>query len=551
MAKTVNRLRNSSFSRGKTVPAHWCWASAGKGARYVRVDDQAGPRLRIVAASRSTEAMVTQEVACTPNYCYRVEATVSCDLTPMLAGGGFTVRIEPRAPRRSPDLPLQTPPLTRAVGSTVVRTYFTAPPSMRKVRVCVGIVHAAGWAEVESVRFIRILLPDEVSHPLALPAPPHTFATERPDAEIVICSATAESRPVAALLRTLIGESAVRTISPEDLKPGEMRGRAVLLPDAMPPPTVRSLAGLHRLAEQNLVVISLPAFARLARGAVRLRTVEQPDDPMHTRVVHACEATQAFALHDVFPFQAQGAEPGGFRQNHFVKGKTLDALRRRNKLTVLLESMCERDSTSGHPICLHRPTAGGGLFVLDLEAAEISPSTRGDPVPAAHLLLSILGRTRIGLGQFTSPIRSDASFREWIREFGHRFEQVHVHEEFTTSGHPPTQLVTVGREDQAFGLPLRPKPLILVRSGLRSGDVDSVYGAWTWFKQLIRPEPFGCRYAPQLSSRFRFAWIPCPSSWEPLDGFARRGAPPDVATCLEIADEAELAAVIDVTSVPV
>ena len=45
----------------------------------------------------------------------------------------------------------------------------------------------------------------------------------------------------------------------------------------------------------------------------------------------------------------------------------------------------------GRPVCLHKETKSGGLFVLDIEPAEAAPSTFGEPVLAMHLLLSMLG----------------------------------------------------------------------------------------------------------------------------------------------------------------
>ncbi len=79
--------------------------------------------------------------------------------------------------------------------------------------------------------------------------------------------------------------------------------------------------------------------------------------------------------------------------------------------------------------------------------------------------------------------------------------------------------------------------------------MESVYGAFVWLKQLIRPEPYPCPYATALASRYRFAWIPSASPWEWGDGWRRSDRAP-VATTIET-DGGEVAALIDVTSRPI
>jgi hypothetical protein len=167
-----------------------------------------------------------------------------------------------------------------------------------------------------------------------------------------------------------------------------------------------------------------------------------------------------------------------------------------------------------------------------------------------HLLLSILGATQVGLGQYSVPLREESQFRDSIRETGLRCEQFVVHDADVPVEEVGDQLVTIGLEDQAYGLPLQSKPVILVRSGLTSGDVESVYGAYLWFKQLVRPAPFACPYAHTLASRFRLAWVPCVAPWAVRDGWRRTAQSPTAPMGLEFED-APIAALIDVVSCPV
>jgi hypothetical protein len=165
------------------------------------------------------------------------------------------------------------------------------------------------------------------------------------------------------------------------------------------------------------------------------------------------------------------------------------------------------------------------------------------------LLLAILGRHQAPAGQYTVPVRTEALLREAIREAANRWEHFIVHDDDVPASEVTGQLVTVGGEDQSFGLPLAPKPVILIRSGLRGGDVESVCGVLSWFRQLLRPEPNPCPYAQSLASRFRLAWVPCVSPWERRDGWRRTDQPPQTPMVVE-SDGADVAAMIDVQSCP-
>jgi hypothetical protein len=297
------------------------------------------------------------------------------------------------------------------------------------------------------------------------------------------------------------------------------------------------------------VVISLSAFHKLAGPKLRLRRIDQPDDPMHAKVTYSNFATLGLALVDVFPFAEAGRKPGGFAQNQFRKTPELTAFCKKHGYTTVLTSVCHTDAATGHPICLLKPTLGGVVVVLDLGPLEATPSTFAEPAPGWHLLLSILGRSAPGLGQFIVPVRTLTALRELIREMGARNGGFVVSDEDVPAEKIQTQLVTIGGEDQSYGLPLKPRPVILVRSGLLGGDVESVYAAMHWFKSLVRPPPHACPYADALTSRFRLAWVPCSANWEVRDGWQRSAAPPQIPTDLEL-DDAPIAALVDIVSVP-
>ena len=440
-----------------------------------------------------------------------------------------------------------TPTLQYADEPIAIRTYFKVPPDVRRVRVSVGVVDAIGTARIGQLRFIPILEPDEMSHVLAVPPPPSAYARPKNIRTVCVCSDQGGDRPLTRLLSAFFGESKVRALPRGEFRPLSVVSDALFLPDPVPPPAIRSLEQLVDLASDRIVVVSLPAFAKLTRGVASLRRVEQLDDPIHAKVTYANYATPGFALNDTFAFAWPGRTVGGFVQNQFRRTQGFRNFCRKHGFETMLVSMCERDVTSDRPICLYKATADGGLFVLDIEPVEAPASTFGEPNLAMHVLLSILGVTQVGLGQYTVPIRDEAQLRDAIRETGLRCEQFVVHDADVPVEEVDQQLVTIGGEDRSYGLPLEPKPVILVRSGLTSGDVESVYGAYAWFKHLVRPPPFACAYGETLASRFRLAWVPCAAPWVARDGWRRTAQPPAAPMELEI-DDAPIAALIDVVT---
>ncbi len=562
MSSSVNKIRNADFSRGKDGPNAWVWSATTKQARWKcglpdRPADEGG--MTILVRRHTGTAFWSQIVACNPGKSYRVEATVTCDLTaadPATAGEsiGLVLAVQPMVGERPVgERPVGerrvTPGLHRASEPIAIRTYYETPDNIRRLKLSIGVINMRGTTCIHHVRLIEILEPEEMSHILAIPAPSYALPAPRFVKCVCICSATAADRPITHRLGICFGDSNVCTLGPEELRVTDLTGNALLLPDAAPPPSIRSLTGLMKLAANRIVVISLPAMTKLTGGLLSLHRIEQDDDPIHAKVSCANHATRGFALHDVFPYAWPGHATGSFVQNQFRRTGALKAFCEKHGFVTLLLSVCDQDVTSDRPICLYKETPGGGLFVLDIEPAEAEGSTFGEPALAMHLLLSVLGQTQNSLGQFTVPVQDEAALRELIRDMDVRFEPFVVHDADVPTEELTEQLVTIGREDQSYGMPLTPKPVILVRSGLTSGDAESVYGAFLWFKQFVRMEPHACPYAQQLASQFRLAWVPLVAPWEAHDGWLRGGRPP-VETMAVTTEGADIAALIDIASCP-
>lgn len=546
MPRTVNRLRNPNLKLIGSAPRGWTVRSQGKGV-LLRPAPGGGALLTLKPGGR--RAWLEQTVRCKPGEFYRVEAVVCCYELGTSNGGGAFLGIRPALRRRSAGDQLQTPPQGSTDGPVTIRAYFQAPPGVREAVVSVGLTEACDAAEIRQVRFIHVLEPEQESHPLALPPPIHVAPPPVEVRRVCVCAERAEDRTLTKLLKLALGDSSVDGCELANLRPRTLRADAILLPDSTSPTVITSLQALESLAADRIVVISLSAFQKLAGPTLRFRRIEQPDDPMHAKVTFSNFATLGFALVDVFPFAEAGKNSGGFAQNQLRKTPELTAFCKKNGYITLLTSVCHTDAATGHPIGLLKPTPGGAVVALDLTPLEATPSTFAEPAPGWHLLLSILGRNAPGLGQFTVPVRTLTALRELIREMGARNSGFVVNDEDVPAEKIQTQLVTIGGEDQSYGLPLKPRPVILVRSGLLGGDVESVYAAMHWFKSLVRPPPHACPYADALTSRFRLAWVPCSADWEVRDGWQRSAAPPEIPTDLEL-DDAPIAALVDFMSVP-
>jgi hypothetical protein len=541
----VNHIRNPHFLLGRESPRHWEAQVKPRDCEVHRphrgIGDQESPSLVLVPRTASP-AFFWQTVRCKPDAYFRVEASVRCELVPAGPSPGFVLVLEHDTPESNEYVRLETPPVYDVPEVVAVRAYFHCPPDCSEVRIGVGVRNAVGMVEITEVRFIRILEPDELSHPHAILAP---FVPGPPPVESVcICSIDPPDRPLRALLTLALGPAQVMSLPRDGIKDC-IAAQAILLPDPQPPPALRSVKALFKLAEEKVVVISLPAFAALTKGALSIRRVEQPDDPIHAKVVFANDATRGFALHDCFAYAWPGKSPSNFVQNQFRRNQQFKDFCKSHHFEILLESSCDKDALSDRPVSLHRASLSGGLYVLDLNPLEAPASTMSEPTLAAHLLLSILRRSPSPAGQFAVPVREELQLREMIREAANRWDHFYVHDDDVPSEEITHQIVTVGREDEMFGLPIAPKPVILIRSGLRSGDSDSVYGVWAWFRQLLLHSRHPGSYAAPLSARFRLAWVPCTAPWEPRDGWSASHMEPFAPTEVEMEDS-QIAALIDV-----
>jgi len=250
------------------------------------------------------------------------------------------------------------------------------------------------------------------------------------------------------------------------------------------------------------------------------------------------------------PTLRPGKKRGSYVQHQFRRSPSFKAFCTKHGFETLLESMCDKDKTTNQPICLFHETDGGTLFVLDIDPVETTATTLGAPTLAAHLMMSLLGEPQTGLGQYCVPEETETDFRTMLCDMADRVDGFVVHNEDIPIEEVTHQMVTLGREDASFGLPLQPKPVILIRSGLHAGHIECAYSAFNWFKQLVRIPPYVCPYGTSLATRFRLAWLPLLSEWDTANGWQRDGTASDTPIEIEF-EESTIAALIDIVPTPV
>ncbi|MBI3834998.1 MAG: hypothetical protein HY287_11775 [Planctomycetes bacterium] len=536
-----NLLANSDFAAGRLSPSRWRWTRTGKGITWKRLgDDELTPGIEIVSCGHMGRAAWYQDIASKPGADYRVEADVDCDLTANAAvdaandeGCGFTLQIQPAATSK-PEFLRTTPFILKSDGDLSVRAYYQAPKKVRKLRVSVAILNAIGRVKIRDVRCIPIIEPEEESHLLAFPPPTYLI----PPSPLAVRSACIFTHPntrngLIRLLSKKLGPAAVSCESPTDELSNFLNdSNAVFFPDDVPPSSFRTLIDLQRFAEHRVVVISLRAFASLTRGAAKIRTIRQSADPIHARVDWSNHVTAGFALHDAVPFASRGNIPGSFSQTHIIGTPRFSAFCKKHHLVTLLSSICESEAASHHPVALACSYEKGAFYVIDLDVLEDQPTTFDETHLAKHIALGMLGRSWVGLGQYSVPPATQSSFADLWRDMPQRID--HFRFRFAENSKDVPSEVTIGEDDGSLGLLPATRPIIRLRTGFAPGDVESFFGAWCWFKQLLGVHTRPCPYAGPLLRRFRPIWSPACTPWD-----ARRGwNPPAIDSCGSDAREA-------------
>lgn len=511
--------------------------------------------MSVVCATSSATAAWTQRICCKGGEHYRFDVCASGECEGADDSSGFIVSIQPVKGQRHVGPPIEWPSIHRLGEGAVLRNYLCCPDDCDAVELRIGLRHAVGRVHVHEVRAFKIIEPEAASHVLAVPPPPFANIPPVRAATVAVC-ADAQTHPeLMKLLRLRFGTVWHRLVTGgtenRRLQTGAtptLEADAVLLPDAEPPATIRSFGALKRLAQERLVIISPAAFARLAGEDVSLRRVEQEDDPLHAKVVCGNYITRGFTLLDVFPFAAEDESTGSFVQYQLRSGKALRKFCERHGLVTVLEGLGNTDARSDQPICLYARYESGALIVMDMDPIEGPVSADDRTSLAGFLLLNALGCEQTSLGQFAVPAQSESAFRETIVELGTRYPALRVRSSYGPRSAVRDHVLEIGgQQATSFGLPLPPRPALVIRTGLSGWDHDCVYGALLWIKQLLRPMPFACPYAEDLITSLPIVWVPLCATWRgwnldlthaPLTGepITDPGVTPvavviDVATC--------------------
>ncbi len=544
----LNLIKNPRFTLGKRTPRLWRWCADGE-ARWGHQPSPNGRagRVMLIEAERPDQSAVwSQTIPCRRNQHYRIEADIECDCGGADEESGVVLSVQCHGDEGPMGEPLRFAPVQRASKRLTLRGYFKTAPEARRVEIRVGLVRARGWARVYDVRLMKNLELDACSHVLAVPPPVYAEEPPRPVRRVLICG-DAGSRPsLNEMLRSRFGPANVKHRPIAESHAQSVRADAILIPGDKPPSGVRTIEQLEELARNRIAVISIDAFARLCKTRLETKTVEQQDDPMHAKITCGCFITAGFALHDVFPFAGVGDVPSSFRQRQFVTNRAFHDVRKRYRFEVFLTAVTDNDQTTDKPIGLFKRTAHGAVVVCDLDALEMRHTTLGEANAAAVVLLNVLGCAPSALGQYLSPPWDERDFRQELIEFQTRYPAYTClgldHSETSVDG----AVVRLGHDDESYGLPLPQRPAVVIRTGLRRGDEDGIYGTMLWLKRLVRPSPFPGVYTRYLTRRLRVFWLPLQRPWNDAVGLYRADGPPREAR--GEFDPGALRVLIDVTT---
>ncbi len=544
----LNLINNSRLAEGVKSPKGWKWLGDDQAVTWSR-EPSAGSKDEAMTLRSSSTANVggwARRVRCKPDEYYRVECLVSCACDASGDADGLVLSMQPVVEGEPADDPVELiAPLTLE-QPTRLRAYYHSPENVRSVEVQIGLARAKGVARIHSLTMQSIIEPETESHMLSCPPPPYAYPATKKVKKVTVCSSKRDARPISAILKKRFGAASVTAISADAFEADGTKADAILFPDDLPR-GVKKLEALHKLAQTRIVVINLKAFEELSNEACMMRITKQADDSMQAKVSYANFMTRGFAIGDLFPFDWLGPDGLSFIQRQYRTSNAFKDFCKKHEYEVILASMANTDARSDCPICLFKPTPGGGVVVLDVEAAEQTPTNLHEPDLAFYFLLNILGAEQNTLGQYVAPLETEKEFRDQIVELGQRYSALVIKGERNPDKPRRDQIVELGGGDEGFGLPINTRPLIVLRTGLSGNDHDGVYGAMAWLKNLVRHEPFACPYALELLSRFRFAWIPFNSTYLGDMGWHR----PDTVEVIEPAmdlKKQEVAAVIDLTA---
>ena len=459
----------------------------------------------------------SKRMRCRSNHHYCIEAEVSVDGPAGDGNGpatGLVLSVRPRNGAAPVGERVETPAIL--AGSTTIRTIYKTPPGTAAVDLQVMHRTDCGRAVVRDVRIVPISEPDTSSHPTAIPQPPCAHPAPKQVRRIALCGSTEGNPTLVRLLKARYGGAAVRvTTAPVDAEAIVFTGTAL-------PPGLRSIPALDELARDRLVVLSPQALSAMSRGAVEVRVIRQKNDPIRATIRESNFITRGFALLDCFPFAGQeidGAKGRCFAQPQFRNPRPFKEFCRRHGFVVVLCSETNTDATSDRPICLFRPTSGGGILVMDLSTIEATPTTMSEPNLAVCLLLNALGAEQTSVGQYTVPANTHRQFWEQMLDFRDRFPQLAVDDIRPPYRPDMRPAVRLGRDTDPLGPPTADRPQILIRTGLTGNDLDGLYGTMYWLRNLVRPAPYAAPYARDLAARYRVGWIPLCADWPAGNGW--------------------------------
>ncbi len=552
MLDDINKIKNSDFSAGKRAPRTWRWEESGQGVSW-----QLAPRdngdlagVQVTSSDAAASGLWKQSFRVKKDHYYRVEAVVTCACDGH--DGGLVLSLTPLDGDGNPGPTVATAPLREATEHTL-RTYYLTPDDARQIELRIGLQNASGFAAVHDVRVLPVMEPESKSHPWAVP--PLPCAGPAPVKTRRVCLHTHRpDRPLVDMLTAILGQSAVTCVTGRGTAAAAKSADAVFLLEPKLPAGLRSLRAVKQLADRRIVFVSLAAMEQLSKEHLAVRKVKQVDDPLHARIAYANFITAGFALYDILPFAGRSDHSPRMTQRQFRTNKVFNQYLADHDFHVLLQSETDAEASSEKPIALVHETDGGAIIAIDVEPAEAVDSSLREPTLAGQLILSALGLHRPAMGQYVAAARTPKELLSHLRDTVERFPELSFSGGRAPTEPQPPYLITLGRDTETVGLPVIPRPVVLIRSGLGAADVDGIYGVLQWLKQMLRPAPFVSPYAKTLNSQMRIAWLPQSAPLPTWGGWAPQPReqypieidfePGSVAACIDLTTAARQAVTV-------
>ncbi len=502
----VNLLANPSFEAGEAAPDGWEWMV--KAGRPIWSFDEAcawagGRSIRILQDVGHVHGEFRQRVTARPGARYRLRGCIRVALegTGINSGANLSAR-----QLRAGEILREAPLRPFFVGRHDWRLWtaeFVAEEGVDEIEVSFDMRDSDGAAWFDALELYEVPQPLEAS---VRPAEARLRAGR--------CMSVARTVRVLAdeapgffvndVLKPLVGAVEVGGLGTEVMGVHE---DAVVVYGRQADRAL-DLDALLSLAARRLVVLTPAAFEYAARdGGVRAGVSEHMLLAPCARIERDNALTRGFRQGDVIPWWSDRGDTGTYVQQAIQADA--GALERLGFETVA--TCVTRGDGDGLAAILWRPTAGGGVLVMDLDMLDARPRYTADANPALVILSNALGRPQTLMGTWVVPGFDYDAFVEDLHALAARHRSLVLKEEGRSGEGRPIYSLSVG--DDA-------KPAFFADAGIHPYEWAPCFGLPVYAARLADEYAAGMPWARAMLEEMRFKCVPvfAPDGWERNQG---------------------------------